>query len=139
MATVTIEGSQTPSVFLAKGQRRTVQLTDRVQRLIDAGFVIVVESDGPTVKGVVDVKITPYTETVEDGPATPMSEFTVGDPEPVSVPEEPEADEQATADHPPSRAASTSTWRKFLADQHVDFSPVASRDQLIALWEAAQA
>lgn len=126
--TVTIEGSQTPSVFLAKGQRRTVQLTDRVQRLIDAGFVTV----------------------VEDGPATPMSEFAVSDPEPVAVPpaDVPDAndgpladddDEPATAGNPPSRAASTATWRKFLADQHVDFSPVASRDQLIAAWEAAQA
>lgn len=46
-ATVTIEGSITPSAELARGERRTVQLTESVQRLIDGGFVVVVESDAP--------------------------------------------------------------------------------------------
>ena len=40
---VTIEGSLTPSVVLPRGETRTVQLTPRIQRLIDGGFVIVKE------------------------------------------------------------------------------------------------
>lgn len=46
---VTIEGSITPSVVLARGEKRTVALTDRVQRLIDRGFVTLIEheSDAP--------------------------------------------------------------------------------------------
>ncbi|UJE15676.1 hypothetical protein SEA_LIGMA_21 [Gordonia phage Ligma] len=40
---VTIEGSIQPSDQLARGERRTVALTPRVQRLIDRGFVIVVD------------------------------------------------------------------------------------------------
>lgn len=40
---VTIEGSVTPSVVLARGARRTVVLTDKVQKLIDRGFVVVVD------------------------------------------------------------------------------------------------
>jgi hypothetical protein len=44
---VTIEGSVTPSVILPRGQRRTVTLTDRVQRLIERGFVVVVDWQDP--------------------------------------------------------------------------------------------
>ncbi|AKF14285.1 hypothetical protein SEA_VINCENZO_23 [Mycobacterium phage Vincenzo] len=40
MAKVTIEGSITPSTFLARGARVTVQRTERVERLIKAGFVV---------------------------------------------------------------------------------------------------
>ena len=41
---VIIEGSTTPaSGVLARGERKTVQLTPRVQRLINRGFVVVVE------------------------------------------------------------------------------------------------
>ena len=36
---VTIEGSLTPSVHLARGERKTVQLTPFIQKLIDRGFV----------------------------------------------------------------------------------------------------
>jgi len=40
---VTIKGSTTPCVKLARGETRTVVLTTEVQRLIDKGFVIVTE------------------------------------------------------------------------------------------------
>lgn len=42
MDIVTIEGSVTPCVELARGEQRTVPLTDRIQRLIDFGYVVVV-------------------------------------------------------------------------------------------------
>ena len=45
---VTIEGSVTPSVILPRGQRRTVMLTDRIQRLIDRGFVVVISREEVT-------------------------------------------------------------------------------------------
>lgn len=47
MATVTIEGSLTPCSELRTGERRTVQLTERVQRLIDRGFVVLVKTAAP--------------------------------------------------------------------------------------------
>lgn len=46
---ITIEGSITPSTFLARGERTRVQLTDDVQALLDGGFVVEVdrETDEP--------------------------------------------------------------------------------------------
>ncbi|QNL30148.1 tail assembly chaperone [Gordonia phage Mariokart] len=46
-AKVTIEGSIQPCSELARGERRTVALTDRVQRLIRRGFVVVVDDHAP--------------------------------------------------------------------------------------------
>lgn len=40
---VTIEGSITPCVALKRGESRTVQLTPKIQRLIDRGFVVVTQ------------------------------------------------------------------------------------------------
>lgn len=42
MTSVTIEGSLTPCTELGRGERRTVALTERVQRLIDRGYFNVV-------------------------------------------------------------------------------------------------
>lgn len=42
---ITIEGSQTPSVELARGKRRTVQRTERIDRLIQRGYVIEVKDE----------------------------------------------------------------------------------------------
>lgn len=46
MASVTIEGSLSPAAFLARGERRTVQRTDRIDKLIRRGFVVVVDEEG---------------------------------------------------------------------------------------------
>lgn len=40
---VTLEGSVTPCVVLARGARCMVRLTPKVQRLIDRGFVVEVD------------------------------------------------------------------------------------------------
>lgn len=40
---ITIEGSITPSTELARGERRTVRRTERIDRLISRGFVTVVD------------------------------------------------------------------------------------------------
>lgn len=39
---VTIEGSITPSAELARGERRTVLLTDRIKRLAAKGYIVIV-------------------------------------------------------------------------------------------------
>ena len=44
MAKLTIEGSLTPSAFLARGERRTVQRTPRIDRMVHKGFVVVVDA-----------------------------------------------------------------------------------------------
>ena len=44
MAKLTIEGSLTPSAFLARGERRTVQHTPRIDRMVHRGFVVVVDA-----------------------------------------------------------------------------------------------
>ena len=63
MASVTIEGSIKPSVFLARGERRTVQRTKRVENLIRQGYVVEV-ADGqaqPMPEPAADDR-TPHTE-----------------------------------------------------------------------------
>lgn len=48
MSQVTIEGSAiTPSTFLPAGERRTVERTDFVEKLIAKGYVTVIEGDSP--------------------------------------------------------------------------------------------
>ena len=46
MAKVTIEGSLSPSAYLARGERREVQRDEHVENLIRLGFVNVVSEDG---------------------------------------------------------------------------------------------
>lgn len=45
---ITIEGSLTPSVELPRGQRRTVVRTERIERLIERGYIVEVPSDTGT-------------------------------------------------------------------------------------------
>jgi hypothetical protein len=45
MANITVEGSLTPSAFLARGERLTVQDTDDVRRKIAKGFLVVVDEE----------------------------------------------------------------------------------------------
>lgn len=46
MAKIVIEGSLSPSAYLARGERREVQDDARVQNLIRGGYVNVISSDG---------------------------------------------------------------------------------------------
>ncbi|QHB37329.1 hypothetical protein I5G58_gp027 [Mycobacterium phage BirdsNest] len=58
MAKVTIEGSLSPSAYLARGERREVQRDEHVENLIRLGFVNVVDEDG-------DVEPAPLPEPVK--------------------------------------------------------------------------
>lgn len=46
MAGVTIEGSDTPSVYYPRGVRAEVQRTPHIERLIAGGFVNVIDDEG---------------------------------------------------------------------------------------------
>ena len=56
MSVVTIEGSLSPSTYLARGQRRTVQRTPDVEKLIAGGFVVVVDEGEPPALTLFDVE-----------------------------------------------------------------------------------
>lgn len=115
-STVTIEGSITPSAALGRGQRRTVRMTDRVQKLIDKGFVILVE------------------EAAEELPLHHYADAAAA------------ADSPMKLDSPPGLNASREHWARWLTANHVAYPDgadrpdgvtdhVAGRDELIAIWE----
>lgn len=104
MTEVTIEGSITPSAVLARGQRRTVRMTDRIQRLIDRGYVVLVEDSA----GLTD------TELVADAAAA--------------------ADSSEDLEVAPAGNASRELWAQFLTGQGIEFTDEYGRDDLIALW-----
>lgn len=117
-STVTIEGSITPSAVLARGERRTVRLTERVQRLIDRGFVVVV------------------------GEAAELT------PSEVHADTEANADSSSDPEVAPAGNASREVWARFLESKGVTFpdgqvdedgheDDVAGRDELIAIWQAS--
>lgn len=47
MGQIVIEGSVTPCIELPRGERAEVEHTDHVQRLIDRGYVTVVDEPTP--------------------------------------------------------------------------------------------
>ena len=115
---VVIEGSMTPCSELSRGQRRTVTFTDRIERLVGHGYMVVVE--------VLDAE-----------PSWPESES------PLIVPD----DETASADteqlgdddeesvlEPPAGNASRSEWVSFLRAMDVPSPADATRDELKAIW-----
>lgn len=111
MATiVTIRGSLTPSVVLKRDQFKTVQLTERVQRLIDRGFVEVVE-----------------THEVDDVPEQTSDE---GKGEP--------ADDDKGSDGVPAAGATRKVWLEFVEslDPPIEVPENATRDAIVKAYEA---
>lgn len=107
MARVTIEGSVTPSVMLPRGQRMTIERTEVIDKMIRRGFVVVVEEHAPA----------PVIASITD--VVTMAEAP-GEPAPV-----------------PARNASREEWASFLIEEGVPHEIGASRNQLIAAWDAA--
>lgn len=151
MASVTIEGSVTPSVVLSRGRRMTVERTPYIDALIRGGFVVVIEDHGAVPEAVltpeqteaftaalnldtveqktssgdvvaVDI-IAPDTDTEDD------TEDDTGGPEVVVI-----APERDAADTP-ARNASRPVWSDFLRRQHVEHPKDAGRDALLAIWD----
>lgn len=108
MARVTIEGSITPSTFLRRGHRMTVERTDYIEKLIRGGYVVVVRN------------LPADTEVVEI-PAAQM---------PAS------RGESEVRTDPPARNAKRSDWADFLESQDIEFGEFDTRDELIARWDA---
>lgn len=106
---VTIEGSVMPSDALARGERKTVAYTPDIARLIEGGFVNVIEE---------------FTDDDEvEGDETEGGEGDEG--------EDGEGDEAAKA---PGRNESLATWQAFFTAQGLDFPSTAGRDDLVAAW-----
>ena len=68
MSSVTIEGSLTPSSFLARGERLTVQRDARVDRLIERGYVVVVDESPAAVTEVVEAPVSPEQREADEPP-----------------------------------------------------------------------
>lgn len=113
MSSVTIKG-RISTTMLKAGEVATVEWTDRVENLVNRGYVAVVESSqgGASLTGV----ITP--------PAGDGSDSR-GDSEGSMVPEKPEA---------PARSASKAEWVEFLTGQGVEIDDTLTRDDLVNLW-----
>jgi hypothetical protein len=108
MARITVEGSITPSVWLARGHRRTVEDTAYVRKLIRNGFVTLVDSPPAAVEVV---------QVVEEQLAAVKSEREV-----------------RTAEAP-AKSASRDVWAAFLDKETVSYPEEAGRNDLIARWE----
>lgn len=107
MARVTIEGSITPSTFLRRGARITVERTDYINTLIRRGYVNVVRDF-------------PATEEVAQMVKTQQ----------VAV------DNERQLSGTPARNASRDEWAAFLRDEGVPFEDGDTRNDLIAAWDS---
>lgn len=70
MISVTVEGSILPCTELARGERRTVALTERVQRLIDRGYFTLIETHADP-DDVVEVEALPGGDDTPPVPTEP--------------------------------------------------------------------
>lgn len=107
MSEVTIEGSILPCAFLPRGERRTVQRTDFIDKLIARGYVVLIEEDGaaPAVVG----------EASWTGPRDPH--IVTGD---VS---------------PPPGSALKGVWADFLDNQRIPYEETDTKADLIRRWD----
>lgn len=112
MSTVVIEGSLSPSSFLARGDRMEVQRTEFVDKLISGGFVDVISE-------------------TEDPEITPPAEL--------SDPAVPPLANEVAADPPPRSGAGSGReeWAEFLAKHPAGFvTEGKDRTDLIGEWDA---
>lgn len=111
MARVTIEGSITPSTFLRRGHRMTVERTDYIEKLIRGGYVVVVR-DLPAETEVAEV---------------------------VDAQLQAARAESEIRNDPPARNAKRSDWADFLESQDIEVGEFDTRDELIARWDTESA
>lgn len=108
MALVTLEGTSTPSTYLARGARKTVERTGYVNKLIRGGYVRVVQ-EHRAMEEVLTTAAQQYEAAVLERQITTAP--TAVDPKPV--------------------------WADFLERQHISYPKKATRADMIARWEAA--
>ena len=121
MALVTLEGSVTPSTFLARGARLTVERTPYIDKLITRGYVVVVEKPTPKISDPVTVQdtMTEVEQYVQDAPARARIERRSSPP----------------IDAPAAGALKT-VWQKFLDEKAIVYPASATKLDLIRLWNA---
>jgi hypothetical protein len=117
MARVTIEGSVTPSTYLSRGKRTTVERTPFIDKLIRKGFVNVVQTHDATPRDVV-TEIEQHTDEVKEAARLEL---------------------KVRPDDAPARNASTEEWAQFLEDREIAFPEGSTRADLIARWDAVNA
>lgn len=110
MARVTLEGSITPSTFLARGARVTVERTPYVEKLIRKGYVVVIGAAAAKTPVVEEI-----TRIVEAQQET--------------------ADNERQLAGAPARNASRDTWAEFLRAKGIPFWEDDTRNELIAQWD----
>lgn len=115
MAHVTLEGTITPSTFLGRGARLTVERTPYIDKLIRRGFVRVVTESATGTGATVDTaRAVVAAQAAQDEPAAPTDAPT----------------------REPGRNASTEDWSEFMRAQGFDVAADASRADLIDAWDA---
>ena len=121
MTSVTVEGSRTrPCTELPSGDRRTCQLTDRVQRLIDRGhFVLIATHDDPEPAAV-----------SADHNGTTVADPSGDDPLPTG--------DFAPAPTLPTDDALKAEWQAWLTFKGVWFPDKATKPELIAAWRQVE-
>lgn len=124
MARITIEGSVTPSTFLARGVRKTVERTAYVDKLIARGFVNVVgvtpaavENDDTFTRTVTDESIV---IDYADGPTITLRK---------------DADTGLVL--PPGKNETRPTWQAFLNEAGVPYLENDTRAELIERYDAS--
>lgn len=123
MSKVTIEGSISPSTYLARGERATVQRTEKIDRLIERGFVVVVDDHA-------------------DAPHPVFDDENVMNQRISELEKHADAEAQKARDElgvPPRNGsgATRAAWAEFLSKQNppIEFTDDDGRDELIALWD----
>lgn len=116
MPRITVEGTDTPSTFLARGARITVERTPFVNKLIKKGYVRELPSVNVTVPDPVTVQ-----ETMAE-----VEQYI-----------EQTQDRYVMERRSPSRSAAKSEWAAFLDAQQIPYPQGATKQVMISTWEAA--
>jgi hypothetical protein len=115
MASITVEGSLMPAAgVLGRGERATWEDSPRLRDLIRKGHLKLISESWPDDQ-----------DAPEPAGGHPVNEATEST--------DPVVGEPVVA---PARNASTEKWAEFLRSYHVEFPADASRDDLIAIWDA---
>lgn len=113
MARVTLEGSITPSTFLARGARVTVERTPYVEKLIRKGYVVVIGAAAAKTPVVEEI-----TRIVEAQQET--------------------VDNERQLTGAPARNASREDWADFMTGK-AQFNDYHTRTDLIQMWDELRA
>lgn len=113
MASILIEGA-TPNTYLNTGQRRRVEKTQLVRKLLKSGYIVEIKPD----------PILAPTITITNDSGQDLEVELITQP----------AEERDDAVAVPARNASKDTWREFLESEGFEVDATATREQMIGAW-----